>query len=1141
MPSLSREFRRDLENVTKDARARAEDAARAALENLAVHERQARGHMDEPKRKLRAALRARGKAIGDARASDGSQELTRLLEHTAYEHWHRLLFTRFLTENHLLLMPDDAGGAPTPVTVEECDELAPELGAKDGFDLACRFAGKSLPGVFRADDPVLDLAFAPEGQVALRKLLDGLPSAVFTADDSLGWTYQFWQAQRKKDVNESGKKIGAAELSPVTQLFTEDYMVEFLLHNTLGAWWAGRCVPLSNFKSALSNASTEAEARAAVALPSKNGAPGIDWTYLRFVQDDATKAWVPAAGTFPGWPPTARALTMLDPSMGSGHFLVFALPLLVRLRIEEENLSAAAAVAAVLRDNLHGLELDERCTQIAAFNLALAAWKLAGYQPLPALHLACSGLAPHTTQAEWVALAGDNEKLQRGMARLYKLFEDAPVLGSLINPRAGGGDLLTAGFDELRPLVEKALALATADDTAREMAVTARGLALAAELLAGHFTLVATNVPYLGRRKQVETLMEFCEQRHPMAKAELATCFVERCLDLCVSNGTAAVVTSQNWLFLGTYSNLREKLLNDYNWAFAAGLGSGAFQTPMYEFGVVLLGVSKTPSASTKTISIVDVQDDESIAEKQSGLTLRNIINISQNQQLGNPDARIIFSISSAASLLTTYADTGSGMATFDSPRFQYQFWELFELKGGWSPQQSTASHSTPYAGRQYIVRWESGRGQLWELVEAMAANGYTSGIWRAGSQFWGKRGIMVHRMGRLPSTIYTGEIYDQNGAVIMPNDESLLLPIWCYVSSDEYAVEVRKLDNKVGVTSATLAKVPFDLAHWQGVAAEKYPNGLPKPYSSDPTQWLFNGHPKGSDQPLHVALARLLGYRWPRQTGSSFPDCPALDPDGLDSFDDADGIVCLPPINREAPAAARLRHLLAAALGTYDERALLAAAGPKGSKAKTIEEWLRDEAFEQHCALFHDRPFVWHLWDGLKDGFHVLVNYHRLDHATLEKLTFSYLGEWIRQQADDAKADKPGAAARLGAAQALQDKLKAILTGEAPLDIFVRWKPLREQPLGWQPDLNDGIRQNIRPFLLAGDVGKKGAGVFRTVPLKLKESDRGTEPERPRADCPWFWCEEDPGTDPKGGKDPVGTRWNTTHLTLATKRAARL
>src|SRR5580704_12239647 len=130
--------------------------------------------------------------------------------------------------------------------------------------------------------------------------------------------------------------------------------------------------------------------------------------------------------------------------MGSGHFLVFALPLLARLRMEEEELSAQAAVVAVLKNNNFGLELDERCTQIAAFNIALTAWKLARYQALPPLHLACSGLAPRGSEDDWIALAGKDDRVRRGMTRLYGLFKDAPVLGSLINPRAQGGNLIEA-------------------------------------------------------------------------------------------------------------------------------------------------------------------------------------------------------------------------------------------------------------------------------------------------------------------------------------------------------------------------------------------------------------------------------------------------------------------------------------------------------------------------------------------------------------------------------------------------------------------------------------------------------------------------------------------------------------------------
>jgi hypothetical protein len=396
--------------------------------------------------------------------------------------------------------------------------------------------------------------------------------------------------------------------------------------------------------------------------------------------------------------------------------------------------------------------------------------------------------------------------------------------------------------------------------------------------------------------------------------------------------------------------------------------------------------------------------------------------------------------------------------------------------------------------------------------------------------------------MAELRVTSYLGEIFDNNVAVAIPRHPAHLPALLAFCSSPEFHELVRSLDQTLKVTNRTLVKVPFDLVHWQKVAAEKYPHGLPKPFSSDPTQWLFNGHPAGADQPLHVAVARLLGYQWPRQTGSSFPDCPALGPDGLEKFVDDDGIVCLAPLNREQPAAQRLRALLTAALGKFEERDLIRKSGPKGSNKTSLEEWLRDDFFAQHCAIFHSRPFIWHIWDGLKDGFHALVHYHCLDHAKLKTLTYTYLGDWIRDQKAAAEVDTPGAAERLGAAKKLQAKLVGILEGEAPLDIFVRWKPLHQQAIGWHPDLNDGIRLNIRPFLLAGDVGAKGAGILRAKPgiEANPKPDRGNEPERDKVDYPWFWCAEDPGTDPVGGKEFVGRRWNTTHLTLACKQAAR-
>ena len=564
MKSLSTQLRSKLERAVVDARDKAERGpggagatGRPQAKSLCRHDGRPAG--------LAGQLRAKAKQLGDERQGNGEQEMYRL---------HRECAIRAVAPDAVRPVPgrepsSDAPGG-VPVTLEECEELAAEQ-RTDGWTLAARYASKMLPQIFRPDDPLLKVTFAPEEKQALEDVLAALPVEVFTASDSLGWCYQFWQAERKERGQRSPATRSARmncrpsrSCSPRTTWWTS------CSDNTLGAWHAGK-VLAANPKLA-ENAQSEDELRQAVALP------GCPWKYLRFIKGKDGK-WTPAAGTFDGWPKTAKELKCLDPCMGSGHFVVAMFERLVALRLAEEKLDEAAAVAAVIRDNLFGLEIDPRCTQIGAFNLALAAWRRVGHCKLPAMNLACSGLAPNTREADWLTIAGDNEKLQHGMERLYRLFQKAPVLGSLINPRAGEGDLLEAAFHELQPLLEKALAQETKDDTAHEMAVTARGLAKAAEILAGQFTLVATNVPYLGRGKQDEVLKDYCERVHPEAKADLATCFVERCLGFLRTRWQHCASYSAELALPGQlYETSRSSCLRQSKWNFVARLGPGAFR-----------------------------------------------------------------------------------------------------------------------------------------------------------------------------------------------------------------------------------------------------------------------------------------------------------------------------------------------------------------------------------------------------------------------------------------------------------------------------------------------------------------------------------------------------------------------------------
>jgi len=1436
MQPLDKSLRNQLERTIREARDIAEAAGRAALEQLDVGEAAPFSHLSPDERNLRRRLRVHGRQLGDQRDSrTETQSLDRLTEEVAYEHWHRMLFARFLAENNLLMYPDPVD--PVPVTLEECEDLATDEGAANGWELAARYASRMLPQIFRNDSPVFQLVLPPEHQQALERLVGELDSEVFTASDSLGWVYQFWQSKRKDEVNASETKIGAQELPAVTQLFTEPYMVAFLLDNSLGAWWAARRLTEDDLRRAETEGDLRRKASlpgvpleylrfVKVARPSRSGrVTGLDsdslqiragenlphwtcdraiyhvsfrladsvpeakrrewlaerqaiednarrqqrelteaeeekirylyserieafldaghgachlhnpavaemtanalrhfdgeryhlhawcimpnhvhvimepiddcrwrkperdalatilhswksftahqankllhragefwqedaynhiirsdreyWFQLNYTWENPDKAglrdwpwrwkvarpsrsgspwrwkvarpsrsgspwrwkvarpsrsgspeeeapdrdglatiWQPAAGSFDAWPEDLAEFTLMDPCCGSGHFLVAAFLMLVPMRMELEGLSAREAVDRVLTENLHGLELDKRCVELAAFALALAAWTYPGedgnpigYRALPEMDLACSGLAISASKEQWLAVAvraadliahekqqglfSDpnteslwHTQLKAGMASLYDLFREAPTLGSLIDPGTIEGDFYRADYEQTAAVLQETLAQEQSDEQ-QEAAVVAQGLAKAAQLLAGKYHLVTTNVPYLLRRKHDDVLARFCMRHHREAKGDLATAFLERCLGFCEPGGTASIVLPQNWLFLTSYRAFREKLLKNHTWHLVARLGPGAFETISGEVvKAILLGVSRGlvgDPASTQ-IRGLDVSGSRTPGEKATKLLMEKINAVDQVKQLENPDSRLALEDASGDELLAKYAAGLNGMHGADSLRFRFSFWEVTDHTL-WPFFQCTDSVTRHFGGKHSVFYWpDDGR------IHHENPKAYVKG-----QSVWGQPGVAVSMMGELPVSLYTGEKFDISVAPVVATAHRNLPAIWCFCFSPQYNEAVRRIDQSLKVTNATLVKVPFDLDHWTKVAEEEYPNGLPVPYSDDPTQWIFHGHPCGSvvwdekgkwtthgplrtdDTVLHVAVARLLGYRWPAE----------LDPgmelaaeqrewvrrcDALLQFADEDGLVCIPAVRGEAAATDRLLNLLAAAYGdswSNDTLAQLLKSADHGGKS--LETWLREKFFTQHCKLFQHRPFIWHIWDGLRDGFAALVNYHKLDHKRLETLIYTYLGDWISRCQEVARAsrsglpegpDRDGLATisdpqeKLAAAEQLKKRLELILEGESPHDIFVRWKPIEEQPIGWTPDLNDGVRLNIRPFMTVPDVGKKGAGVLRDKPNIKWTKDRGKDVES----APWYHLFK-------------GDRINDHHLTLAEKTAAR-
>jgi hypothetical protein len=1112
---LAKSLRTQLENVVKTARDVAEKAAKSVLVQLATGDVKAPDYLDDDQKALRRRLRAHGRALGDVKHKDETQDLQHLIWEVAYEHWHRMLFARFLAENGLLMWEPDAA-----VTLDDCRDMVDNhpdmaMGAKSHWELAAKLAARMLPQVFKPQSPVFELTFAPEHQRELEKLLARLHEQVFKASDSLGWVYQFWQSKRKDEVNESGAKIGADELPSVTQLFTEPYMVEFLLHNSLGAWWKAK-------------------------YPGKN-CP-VELTYLREFGDSS-----PAAGSFEGWPDSLTEFKLLDPCCGSGHFLVAAFLLLVPMRIAAERLSAKDAVDAVVSQNLHGLELDPRCVEIAVFAIALAAWRfpdengnpLGVRADMPAPNIACSGLKVAAQPGTWEALVADSALnatvLRQELRLLHANFQQAPLLGSLLDPtRSISNDLASGGFETLVDLLGTALDKESLNNAANndaneveeswDLAVSAQGLAKAAQIMSERYNLVITNVPYLARGRQSEPLRAFCESHYKEAKNDLANVFLARCLELVHSDGAGVVqiVMPQNWLVLTSYKRQRETLLNDVSWNLLARLGEGGFDSPQAAgaFIILLTQTRQRPDAGFN-LRAIDAALPKTPSEKANVLKDGAVTEVNQAQLLAGPDSRVLLEESTGGPLLSAYAEALVGLQTSDDPMFTLGFWEVPKIdRDVWELLQATPERFETVDGQSWIVRWERGEGLLLSLPTAYPTKGLKA---------VGRPGIAIHRMRKLFAYRFGKERFHQNVAVILPKDDQHLAAIWCFCRSPQFNEAVRAIDHTLKVTNATLVKVPFDLGHWRQVAAEQYAEGLPAPYSDDPTQWIFHGHPLPAENPLQVAVARLLGHKWPAETDQEMEiSLEARQSIAyaqlLRKHVDDDGIVCLGAVRGEKPAHERLLSLLIDAWetvkpGSWKSSVLDKLLNDADCAGKALEVWLRDQFFEQHVACFHGRPFIWHVWDGLKDGFGALVNYHKLDAKNLERLIHTYLGDWIRTQEVGAADGVDGAPERLAAAQILKRKLEAILEGEAPYDIFVRWKDLEQQPMGWHPDLNDGVRLNIRPFMTAEVLRHN-----KKPKLNITwEKDRGKDVET----APWFNVFK-------------GERINDHHSTLEEKRMAK-
>ncbi len=526
------------------------------------------------------------------------------------------------------------------------------------FVAQCEELADCLPGVFERVGGAMELLL-PQGLMMADSVVGKL-NAVLADEDwregvtVLGWMYQYYNADVKDEFFKSKRKAAAADIAPATQLFTPEWIVRYMVENSLGRLWM-----LNNPGSSL---------RERMEYYIEPDAEHEDFIRISSPEE----------------------ITLCDPACGSGHILVYAFELLFHM-YEERGYREREIPELILTKNLAGMEIDSRAAQIAELALAMCARE-------HDRRFFRRGVRADVTVLSSIPLGEDelpgNKKLAEELSHLGEI-------GSLLNPSE----------DEIDEL--KAAAASCSDDLFAATAKTKLESAAAiCEKLFRRFTCTVANPPYMGSSSFNPFMSKWIKKNYPDVKSDLCTCFIERGFNLVEDKGYAAMVTMQSWMFLGSFEKMRAKVIDNKTIVSMAHLGPRAFDAIGGEVVNVTADViyNQHSDAEGAYVRLVDINGSEAKRLK--------LVEAIQNPDCGwfyrrdadtfkqIPGTPIAYWASDAlvesftkGRRLDAIATPRQGLATSDNGRFLRKWWEV-------APSNTSRDCSGRPEAKQSGSRW---------------------------------------------------------------------------------------------------------------------------------------------------------------------------------------------------------------------------------------------------------------------------------------------------------------------------------------------------------------------------------------------------------------------------------------------------
>ena len=645
-------------------------------------------------RARRDRLMAEAAAAGDAAFA----------EREAYSWFNRLMALRYMELHGLLpwggraLSAADGSFAPELATraadlplasldraayLERAAESDDEGAFRLALEAACAELAGALPGVFEgASCDLLPKGLLARGEHnVLQHLVEDVPEDSWEDVEALGWAYQFYNSERKDDFFKSKRKATVEDIAPATQLFTPDWIVRYMVQNSLGRLWM------------LNNPDSPLKQRMEF-----------------YIEPDAEhEDFLRISGP--------EEITFLDPACGSGHILVYAFQLLTEM-YREHGWRDRDIARSILESNLFGYEIDPRAAQIAQTALCMEALSLDR-------RWLSRGVAADVRVLQSIKIdqdALDPASALRERPQPLDALERLGEIGSLFEPSPDDMGALKA---ELMHSLSDDLFVAKAQDSVKEAHDTC-------EALSRRFDVVVANPPYMGSSSFNPFVAKWIKKSYPDSCRDLCTAFIERGYKLAKDRGYAAMVTMQSWMFLGSFERMRERMIERAGIVSMAHIGPRAFDAIGGEVVNVTAAIlHNAPMAGEGSyIRLVDVAGSEpkraalleAVQNPGCGWFYRADAS-SFHDIPGSPIAywvgNGIRNIINSENRSSTRFEVGSGLSTGDNERFLRYHWEVSssELSADgitpakWYFFQKGGEFRKWYGNLEHVVNWrEDGR-----------------------------------------------------------------------------------------------------------------------------------------------------------------------------------------------------------------------------------------------------------------------------------------------------------------------------------------------------------------------------------------------------------------------------------------------